>query len=95
MPTPPRKSIARSLGEFFGHIIKGAGADVSRDRKVVSQKVEEQTKDTPEGKVTLRRTTIEEVELHRSREKDLGAGDGGGGGGSGGARREGGGSREG
>jgi len=62
-----RKSIARSLGEFFGHIYRGARADVSKEqgteRRVVSHKEETEVRDTPRGKVTLKRTIIEEVEL--------------------------------
>ena len=35
------------------------------EKKVLRRDVEEQTQDTPEGKVILRRTTIEEVEVRR------------------------------
>lgn len=67
-PTPPaRKSIMRSLGEFFGHIAQGVRTDptkaVEPTRTVTRQTVEEEQRDTPQGKVTLRRTVIEEVEL--------------------------------
>ena len=62
-----RKSIARSLGEFFGHIYRGATADVRkepRDRsRVVSEKTETEQRETERGKVTIRRTIIEEVDL--------------------------------
>jgi hypothetical protein len=34
-------------------------------KKVVRHEVEEETRQTPDGKVVLRRTTIEEVEIRR------------------------------
>ncbi len=81
-----RKTVMRSLGEFFGHIahavrtdpskpareagvggVEGAdpGEAVTVDRKEVRRTVEEEQRDTPRGKVTLRRTIIEEVEVPR------------------------------
>ncbi|HYE02937.1 MAG TPA: hypothetical protein VD963_06850 [Phycisphaerales bacterium] len=51
---PPRTSIPRSLGEFFGHIVKALRTDVSRPAPAAPP-------DPPAGVVTLRRTTIEEV----------------------------------
>lgn len=66
MPDPSDKSIMRSLGEFVGHIVKGVKTPVDRPpaRREVKREVAEETRQTPGGKVTLRRTTIEEVELH-------------------------------
>ena len=62
-----RKSIARSLGEFVGHIWKGATADVRQHQgappRVVSEKRETEQRETPRGTVTIRRTIIEEVDL--------------------------------
>ena len=55
---PPKKSLMRNLGEFFGHIVRGVKADPGGDREVVSKKVEEEDR----GSVVLRRTTIEEIE---------------------------------
>lgn len=57
---PPKKSLMRNLGEFFGHIVRGVKSDPGPggDRKVVSKKVEEEDR----GNVVLRRTTIEEIE---------------------------------
>jgi len=56
----------RSLGEFFGHIARGVKADVKPAKpQEVRRTVEEETRDTPQGKVTLRRTTIEEVEIRK------------------------------
>ncbi len=70
MANPPRKTIARSLGEFVGNILHGAKVDVTPKR--TSQRLvlkHEVTEDSPQesaaGTVTLRRTTIEEVEIHR------------------------------
>lgn len=52
----------RSLGEFFGHIVRGARTPVSGpERHEVRREVQEETRETAQGKVTLRRTTIEEV----------------------------------
>ena len=55
-----KKSIARSVGEFVGHIVEGVKANPSKDRTAeVRRTVEETTQDG----VVLRRTTIEEVEF--------------------------------
>ena len=55
-----KKSLARSVGEFVGHIVEGVKADPSKDRTAeVRRTVEETTQDG----VVLRRTTIEEVEF--------------------------------
>src|SRR5262249_10022984 len=60
---PPGKSLMRSLGEFFGHIVRAVRTDPSgAQRREVRREVEEETRDTPAGKVPPRRTTIEEVE---------------------------------
>lgn len=61
-----RKTLMRSFGEFFGHIAKGFTAPVKpaqSESKVVRQEVQERSIDTPEGPITLRRTTIDEVEI--------------------------------
>lgn len=62
--SPPRKSLMRSLGEFVGHIAKGVRtpADAPR-REEVRREVELEQRDTPKGSVTIRRTTIEEIEI--------------------------------
>ncbi|MHC4908089.1 MAG: hypothetical protein ACYTF9_00010 [Planctomycetota bacterium] len=57
----PDKTIARSLGEFLGHIVKGIKTDPAR--KVVRQSTEERTSD--DGRMILRRTTIEEIEVRK------------------------------
>ena len=53
------KSLARSLGEFVGHIVHGIRANPSR-RRVIRRDVQEA--DRPG--MTLRRTTIDEIEVH-------------------------------
>lgn len=66
-----RPSIMRSLGRFVGHIARGVSTDVSKPpsptRTEVSRHVEEETRDAPAelggGKMTVRRTTIEEIEI--------------------------------
>lgn len=65
----------RSLGEFFGHVAKGVRTDPAAAaqgpaRQVVRQSVEEEQRDTPQGKVTIRRTTIEEIEVNPSKPAD-------------------------
>ncbi len=51
------KSLMRSLGEFFGHIVKSVRTDVS-GKKIVRKTVEKEQ----QGQMTVRRTTIEEIE---------------------------------
>ncbi len=58
MMAEPRKSLMRCLGEFTGHILKGVRTPAS-NRQEVSRSTEESTQDG----VTLRRTTIDEIEL--------------------------------
>ena len=62
--TPDRanKSLARSLGEFVGHIVRGVKSKPEPKDKVVRRHdVEEEQR----GDVTLRRTTIEEIEFKK------------------------------
>ncbi len=66
-PDPDHKPLARSLGEFVGHIWRGVTGDVTRERHEVSRTVEEEERETERGKVTLRRTTIEEIEFEKDR----------------------------
>ena len=61
MASSKDKTIMRSLGEFFGYIAKGVKTDPAKeDVREISRTVEEESKDG----VVLRRTTIEEVEIH-------------------------------
>ena len=50
----------RNIGSFFGHIAKAVKTDPARETKVVSKTVEEKK----QGDITLRRTTIEEIEIN-------------------------------
>ena len=63
MAAPQDKSLLRSLGEFFGHIAHGIKTDPAKARTVTKKTIEHESRDTPQGKVVLRRTIIEEVEL--------------------------------
>jgi hypothetical protein len=64
MSGPPDKSIMRSLGEFCGHVLKGVKTDPTAPApRVARAKVEEEVRDTPAGRVVLRRTVIEEIVL--------------------------------
>ena len=59
-----KEPLARSLGKFFGHLKRGFTEDVSPERHEVSRRVEEETREGEDGKrLTLRRTTIEEIEV--------------------------------
>jgi hypothetical protein len=60
MTTQPPKSLMRSLGEFFGHIVRGVKQPVAPGPREVRRESEERS--LPGG-VVLRRTTIEEVEV--------------------------------
>lgn len=52
----------RSLGEFFGHIIKGAKTSPKAPRRtILREDVQEESR--ADGRVRLRRTIIEEIEV--------------------------------
>ena len=55
----------RNIGSFFGHIAKAVRTDPAIEKKVVSKIVEEKK----QGNVTLRRTTIEEIEINTDAKK--------------------------
>ena len=59
------KSICRNLG-LMVHNISNPEKDETTTRKVIKKEVEEKI----EGNVTLRRTTIEEVEIKKDDPKD-------------------------
>jgi hypothetical protein len=61
------KGLAHSLGEFFGHVIKGIKTDPAQVAKRV--RTEEEPRETPQGTVIIRRTIIEEVRVDPPREK--------------------------
>ena len=57
MASEKKKPLMRCLGEFVGHIMHAVTTELSK--KEVKRTVEEKT----EGNVTLRRTTIDEIEV--------------------------------
>jgi hypothetical protein len=61
MTTAPKKTLMRSLGEFFGHIVHAVRSNPSK--QVIRKDTEETRSD--DG-VILRRTTIEEIEIDRN-----------------------------
>lgn len=65
-----KKSLSRSLGEFFGHIWKGVQEPVEGDmpahtheKQILRQETIEQVRETEQGKVIVRRTVVEELEI--------------------------------
>lgn len=67
-------NLMRSLGQFFGHLGQAIRTDPAKADKTAPEKhevrreVEEREETTPDGrKVTVRRTTIEEIELEPRR----------------------------
>ena len=59
MDKHPHKTMMRSLGEFVGHIVHAVRRDPAPQRTVLNRTVEEEHR----GNVTLRRTTVEEIEV--------------------------------
>ena len=57
------KTIMRSLGEFFGQIVRGAKTDPSGHDSRQTQEVGRQVQEEHRDGVVLRRTTIEEIEF--------------------------------
>ncbi len=60
-----KDSIVRNIGKFTGEIwraIKSPVPTSSKETHEVRRTVETDVQETDEGKVTLRRTTIEEIE---------------------------------
>ena len=60
MADSKNKPLMRCLGEFVGHIYKAATSDSGANRVVVSRRLQEESRDN----VTLRRTTVEEIEIN-------------------------------
>ncbi len=61
----------RSLGEFVGHIVRGVKTPADAPAsQVLKHEVEEQTRDTDAGRVTLRRTTVEEIRIEPMEGRD-------------------------
>jgi hypothetical protein len=66
------KSLMRSLGQFFGHVAHAVKSEPARtsEKREVRREVEERETTGPDGeKVTLRRTTVEEIEIDRASER--------------------------
>ena len=59
MPEHAKKTLMRSLGEFVGHIVRAVRNDPNR--RTIRKSIEQEQR----GDLTLRRTTIEEIEVHR------------------------------
>lgn len=60
----PNPGLMHALGSFFGHLWHGIRTDPAKpERRIVKTETQLETRDTPQGRVVLRRTTIEEVEL--------------------------------
>ncbi len=57
----------RSLGEFVGHIGRAIRSDPARERSEVRRETEDEERRGEEGRVILRRTTIEEMEVRKER----------------------------
>lgn len=69
----PKKSVSRSLGEFFGHIWKGVTEPVEGERKiVVREEKSEEVRETPAGTVIVRRTIVEEMEVRPETSREEG-----------------------
>ena len=64
---PQDKTIMRSLGEFFGHIVRGVRANPENTSEVreIHRHVEEESR----GDVVMRRTTVDEIEIRKTRDE--------------------------
>jgi hypothetical protein len=65
MSESKNKPLMRSLGEFFGHIVKAVKTDPAKKQTVISKNVEQEN----HGNITLRRTTIEEIEIQEPKDQ--------------------------
>ena len=64
MATEDKKPLMRCLGEFVGHILHAVKSDATR--REVNRTIEEQK----EANMTLRRTTIDEIEIRQEEPKN-------------------------
>lgn len=62
-----RKGLMRSLGEFVGHIGRAIRTDPAREKTELRRESQVEERQGPDGKVILRRTTIEEMEVRKER----------------------------
>jgi len=65
MPSSKKPSLMRSLGLFVHNVAQGLKPG-PKNRIEVNRDVQEKKLETPQGEVTLRRTTIDEVEVKRN-----------------------------
>ncbi len=61
MTKSENKPLMRSLGEFVGHIVKAVKNESKGKRVLLDKTVQQQRR----GNITLRRTTIEEIEVDK------------------------------
>jgi len=61
----PKDNLARNIGRFTGELWRAIRSPVGSSKRQVSRTVETEHRTTESGKVTLRRTTIEEIEVDR------------------------------
>lgn len=70
VPPESKKTIARSLGQFVGHIIHGVrtpvGGAAASETVELRRETQTEQRDTPMGMVKVRRTLIEEAEVPRA-----------------------------
>jgi hypothetical protein len=61
----PSPTVMRGLGLALGDLwsVLKSGKTRPPKRRIARQRTEEEHRETPEGKVTLRRTVIEEIEI--------------------------------
>lgn len=63
MADTEKKTLARSIGEFVGIIAEAVKTDVTAPKPVVvREEVQEKVVETENGKITLRRRVVDEVE---------------------------------
>ncbi len=58
------KTLMRSLGEFVGYIVKAVKTDPGARRAVLNKATQQEKR----GAITLRRTTIEEIEIDETKQ---------------------------
>lgn len=74
----PQRSTMYNLGSFVRHLVRGFTQDVGPRPTVVRHEVQEQVREGEGGaRVTLRRTTIEEIEVSPARGEGAGPAEGG------------------
>ncbi|MDP7008182.1 MAG: hypothetical protein QGI78_01270 [Phycisphaerales bacterium] len=67
MASTPDKPLMRCLGEFVGHIVQSVKSSPTKKGREINRSVQEKK----DGNVTLRRTTIDEIEFEQEDTKDV------------------------